>query len=331
MKKTITQIDLSDIIVTAIIIAYNDEAIIEKVLRETNEVLRKDYPNYEILIVDNNSWDSTLNKVRNLYKKIPHIKIIKLSKTCNNDIAYTAGLDNCIGDYAVLIDIHLVSPHKIPSFLNKLVKEYDIVTAKSNEIALSKWSISNIVISIIERLSTHDFHYEPLYLLALNRRAINSITKVRRKSRSLSYISHSIGFRKTYLEYKPLKSYKSKIKTPNFIELLIIVTDIIISNSFKPIRILAAMGMLVSFAFLVYVILVILFIIFFHTYLAPKGWISIASVIGIMFFLLFSLLTIISEYIIRILNESRNEPLYFIADEMDESVITTKKNKRNVL
>lgn len=331
MKKKNNLLDLRETIISVIFVTSNDAGIIEDVLKKTNEVFLKNYPNYEILIIDNNSSDDTLGRIRALYKQIPHIKIIRLSKTSNMDIAFTAGLDNCIGDFVALFDIHLVSPDILPIFLNKLFENYDIVTAKTNKYTRSVLSPSYIFLSLIEKISTHDFSYESTYLLALNRKAVNSITKIRRKSRNFSYISNSIGFRKTTITYKALRTKRSKIRNPNFIELMLIVSDIIISNSFRPIRILTALGMIVSLVFLSYIFFVAIIAIFFNIYYAPKGWISLASATGIMFFLLFSILTVISEYIIRILNESRSEPLYFIAEEMDKSVINSSKKRLNVI
>lgn len=330
MRKKTEKIDSREIIITTIIVTNNDGKIIEKVLEETNEVLLKNYQNYEILIIDNNSFDDTIEKIRNLHRQIPHIKIIRLSKEASKDVAYTAGLDNCIGDYAIIFDSKVVSPIIIPDLISQVMEKYDIVIAKPRQRTIPRWSPGGLFLSIIEQFSTHGFSYEPIHLLAVNRKAINSITRIKRKSRNFSYISHSIGFRKNIIRYKPLKSHR-KIKPPNFFEILLMVTDIIISNSFKPIRILAATGMIICFAFLLYVLFVVISAIIFNVYFAPKGWITLASIIGVMFFLLFSLLTLISEYIIRILNESRNEPLYFISDEMDKSVIDISKDKLNVV
>lgn len=330
LEKNKKVIDSREIIITAIIVSNNDEQVIENVLTNINEVLSENCQNYEILIVDNNSDDDTIGKIRGLHRQIPHLKIIRLSKKTTADIAYTAGLDNCIGDYAILLDIRAVSPKIIPSLVDLLIENFDIVIAKSRERTVPKWSLAGLFLSSVEKLSTHGFSYEPIHLLAVNRKAINSITRIRRKSRNLSYISHAIGFKKVIIEYTPIKGCK-KTKAPNFIEILLIVTDIVISNSFKPIRILAAAGMIISMLFLVYVIFVVIAALIFNTFFAPKGWVTLASVIGAMFFLLFSLLTLISEYIIRILDESRNEPLYFISDEMDKSVININRDKLNVI
>ena len=65
--------------------------------------------------------------------------------------------------------------------------------------------------------------------------------------------------------------------------------------------------------------------------LLPKGWITLSTVMGSMFFFLFSLLSVISEYIIRIMDESRDEPFYFISEEINKSSILPKKNTLNVI
>lgn len=328
-KKENSDIDFEEIIVSVIIVTYNDELIIDKILNQLKEVFLNKFPNFEILIIDNNSTDNTVSKIKNLYKEIPNIKIIRLSKVCPPDIAYTAGLDNSIGDYTILFNIKFVSPSVIPTLMEKLVQGFDVV--KNNSFNNQpRYSLNNLFLKIIQKLSTHDFSYEPIILLGLNRKAINSITKIKRKSRNFSYISNQIGFNQSTISFKPLKKL-SKTNFPNFFELLITVADIIISNSFKPIRILAGLGMIISLFFLFYVLYISGAAILFNIYYAPKGWASLAFVIGVMFFLLFSLLTLICEYIIRILNESRNEPLYFVAEESDKSIVSISRKRLNVI
>ena len=105
----------------------------------------------------------------------------------------------------------------------------------------------------------------------------------------------------------------------NMVSAVKILNDII-SNSFKPIRMISFLGMFGSTLFLLYIIVVVFLVVFLNmTWIAPQGWISLATIIGCMFFLLFSCLTIMSEYLIRIMDETRDEPLYFISQEFDSS------------
>ncbi len=329
-RKKIKSNILQETIISLIIITQNDGGLISKVLTELNEILKKEFPNYEILVIDNNSTDNTLKQIHKLYKQIPNIKIIRLSKASSPDIAYTAGLDNCIGDYAILFDFRLVPVKTLSIFIQKLFEKYDIIIARSKDFLVSRFTFSYLFLTLVEKLSTHEFNYQPISLLALNRKTINSITKIRRKSRNFSYISNLIGFRKLTVLVTFKQNNLPRPYQHNFFSLVFNVFDTLISNSFKPIRLLAALGMLISLGFLFYAFFVAIMAQFFDTYYAPRGWVSLASVMGVMFFLLFSLLTLMAEYILRILHETRNEPLYFIADEMDQSVISIDKDKLNL-
>lgn len=322
---------LQNCIISIILITQNDENIIDNALEEINEVLLNKYQNYEIIVIDNFSEDNTVWKIRKHHQKNRHVRIIQLSKSYNKELALTAGLDSCIGDFAVLFNIYTDPPSMIPVLIDKLLSTYDIVIARYSEELVHKDPFSLLFLFVVKKLSSHEFYYDSNYLIGLNRKTINSITRVRRKSRNFSYLNSLIGYKKTIIEYKPLKTNLNRIKTENFLELALRVTDIIISNSYKPMRVLIALGMLISLAFLVYVFIIAALTITLNKSFAPKGWISISSVLGTMFFLLFSLLTLISEYIIRVLDESRNEPLYFIADEIDKSNILVKEDKLNVI
>ena len=331
MTKKSNSLFLRDTVISLICITQNDNNIIHDILQNINNVLYKNYPNYEILVIDNYSDDDTVKRIREIHQKIPHIRIIQLSKRYSTELALTAGLDNCIGDYAVLFNIYTDPPDMIPTLIDKLISIYDIVIARYNDSFVHKDPLSSFFLFLVRKLSSHEFYYDSNYLIGLNRKTINSITRIRRKSRNFSYINSLIGYKKTIIEYKPLKNNLSKLKTENFFELIWRVTDIIISNSYRPMRMLVVLGMLISLLFLIYVFIIAVLTITLHQSFAPKGWITISGVLGTMFFLLFSLLTLISEYIIRVLDESRNEPLYFIADEIDKSIISVNKDRLNII
>lgn len=320
-----------DIIVSVIFVTQNDEKIIINQIKKVNEELKDLHTNYELLIVDNNSQDKTVEKIRTLQKDIPFIRILILSKEYDTDTAFTAGLDNCIGDYAILFNIYTDPPKILSKGIGKLLKNYDIVLGKANKQLIKYGLLSKCFLWALETISTHNFTYRTQYFIGLNRKAINSIIRTRRKSRSFSYINYLIGHKKYIFTYTPVALYSKKIKAENFFSLFFNATDIIISNSYKPMRILSFLGVFTSMSFLLYVVIISIVYFFFDHHIAPQGWISLAFVMGAMFLLLFSLLMLISEYVIRTLHETRNEPLYFISDEIDKSVILTEQDKLNIV
>lgn len=322
---------LKDAIISLIIVTDNDDKIIEDRLKAINRELSAFKTNYEILVVDNRSEDATVETIRKMFRTIPHIRVLVLSKKYKTEIALTAGLDNCVGDYANLFNIYTDPPSVIVALMDKLLASHDIVIGQHTHDLLDRDFASRALLTLVKRSSTHGHRQSHNYLVGLNRKAINSITRTRRKSRNFGYISSLIGLKSATVKYKPLKKFKHKVKKENLLELFFTVTDRAISNSFKPMRVFSFLGMLGSTTFLFYIAGIVILEVFFKMDIAPKGWISIATVMAVLFLLLFSLLTLISEYVIRIANEVRNEPFYFIADELDKSVILPKKDRLNVV
>lgn len=324
-----------DSIISLILVTHNDEDIIVKRLTSIYEVLSLLNINYEILIIDNNSVDRTVSTIQKLKKVIDYTRIIILAKDYKKEIAITAGIDACIGDYAIVFDIYTDPIEMIPYILtNKLTKGTDIVIGKPSKEILKHDFYTRIFLYLMSKISRHEIYYQQHYLMGLSRKAISSIIRTRRKSRTFGYIQDLIGLTKETVEYQTLKIYKKKLQLQkeSFFRIILTVFDISISNSFRPIRFLSAAGLLFSFIYILYVItIVILVFVFGLTYLVPQGWITLSTILGTTFFILFSILTIISEYIIRILSETRDEPLYFVSDEVNKSTILPKKKKLNIV
>ena len=322
-----------DSIVSVIVVTQDDEDIVGERLESINKTLSILGVNYEILIIDNNSIDQTVEVIKEMSDIMRFARILVLSKPYEKEVALTSGLDNCIGDYAIVFDIYTDPVEMIPFFLiRKLLDKKDIVIGRMNKPIIKYNFVSNIFLRLVEKFSTHGFYYRQNYLMGLSRKAISSITRSRRKSRNFGYIHSLIGLTKDEVVYQPIKKYTHKLKKESFLELVISVLDISVSNSFKPIRILSVMGMFFSLLYLLYVMVIIILVVFFDMKdLLPKGWVTLSTVLGTMFLLLFSLLTIISEYIIRILGETRNEPFYFVSEEINKSSILPKKDILNIV
>ena len=64
---------------------------------------------------------------------------------------------------------------------------------------------------------------------------------------------------------------------------------------------------------------------------AAQGWASTNTFNAAMFFLLFAMMAVLSEYVQKILDESRQRPLYYVAYESNSSVIEQFKRSLNVV
>ena len=320
MKRINKKFLINDTLTSVVIIIdYIDSSIVE-VIRLIDKKIQEKSSLYEIVCIDNTGIVEENKIYKKIQKSIPKSRFIYLSKKYSHDIALTVGVDSCIGDYVIFYDLSTDYPDLVETFLNQLIRGYDMVIGYPFTQKQTLSWFSRMFIWFISNLSQHGYFYRTNYTVGLNRRAVLAITRTRRKNRNLAYLNSLIGLKKALIEYKSTSNKLNFNPRQSFWYILVKILNDIISNSFKPIRMISFLGMFGSTLFLLYIIVVVFLVVFLNmTWIAPQGWISLATIIGCMFFLLFSCLTIMSEYLIRIMDETRDEPLYFISQEFDSS------------
>ena len=105
-----------------IVPAYNEEDVVEIFYKETKDVLQKINLEYEIIFIDDGSKDNTLKKLKELRKLDNKINIISFSRNFGKEAGIYAGLSNCVGDLAVVMDADLQNDPKIEFKYNSIQK-----------------------------------------------------------------------------------------------------------------------------------------------------------------------------------------------------------------
>lgn len=318
---------ISDVLISIIIVVKNDEDLIENYINEIKDSLAK-YELYEIIIIDNGSTDETVESVAKLRKTIPQLRLLCLSKENDIQVALTAGFDSCIGDYVIALNIYLDSPKIIKQIILAL-KKYEIVVVNNIHEFYPKDSLSiRLFKSFLSKLLKRPSLNDPgIFASGYTRSSIVSMTKVRRKNRFNNYLVRLIGLKLKLINVKIAPPRISKYRSLNFLRYIWYLLDASISSSFRPLRVLSLFSLFASLINLLFIVYV--FIITIIKTDIAEGWITTSLIIGTMFFMLFIILAVISEYVLRILQESRDEPIYFISREIDGGILLSRK-KLNV-
>lgn len=317
-------------IISVITLVQNDSAIVKKMLNDIYSHLKK-FKNYEFLVIDNGSSDDTSEIIRKLQKKLPQIRLIVLSREYDVETALTAGLDHCIGDSIICINSYTDPPEVISTIFEKLDEGYDIVFGRfSRDVYLKKNILLALLFKLINVVTKNDYFYSLNYNTGLTRKVVNAISRVKRRGRSFSHIYSYIGFRNCIISYLPHNNFPQKETKLSIMKALEKVLNDSLSSSYKPLRIALLAGVVASLLNLLFLLYV--FIVSILKDNIAEGWITTSVIMGVMFFLCFLILTVISEYILRILKESQRDPLYFISDEYDSSFFqASKKDQLNVV
>lgn len=317
---------LTDTFVSLIVVTNPKSSKLAKYTSELASLLRSLYANYEVIIVDNGLSRREYTNLLKLLDATPCLRIIRLSKPESKDVCVFAGLETAIGDTVVICDQQ--DPTKlIPKFVSA-VKDVDLVLGVSKA-RIRRGFINQYGAKLFywynKRFLRISIPENSTYFMALSRRAVNTLTRSGRHARHIRYLARQIGYMSKEIRYTPVAPTLEK-KT--FRELIVSALELATNYSQHPLRFLAWLGFFASLSNLVYVGYVI-GVRIFKGHVA-EGWTTLSLQSAIMFFLLFTILAILCEYIGKILEETRAELPYHIAEEQISKVSVASATRRNI-
>lgn len=297
---------------------YNEEAVIAAYLSRTLDVLEKNYTNYELILIDDGSTDGTVAQCLPFVRSHKGIRLLTFSRNYGHEIASTAGFDHASGDVVILMDTDLQHPPElIPAMIQKYLQGYDIVCGSRT---------NNTHPSFIKNITSRFFYYIAQKMTGfklnpsngnfrlLSKQVINSLKNMKENDRHLVMMFEYVGFRQTNIEYECAPRLQGETKY-GILKLVNLALDSIIGFSRRPLRLMSVFSVLISGIMMLYAGFILVEKLFLRQTLAD-GMASVIFLISGLFSILFLFLAIISEYISRILVESKNRPLYNIRQEI---------------
>lgn len=297
---------------------YNEEDIIESFLEQTLKVLQSHYTDYELIMVDDGSMDHTVSRCIGYVKKNPSLRILSFSRNYGHEIASTAGLEHAQGDYVILMDSDLQHPPSlIPDMVKKAQEGFDVVcAARTNRDNETWWKnlTARLFYRFSRKMTGFDIQGDTGNFRLLSRPVVDSLTQMKESNRHLVMMFAYVGFKTANIDYTcpPRAAGHSKY---NFRKLVNLSLDSIIGFSARPLRTMSLFSVFISIVMMLYAGFILIQKLFTHQQLAD-GMASIIFLIAGLFSVLFLFLAIISEYISRILIETKNRPLYYIKQDI---------------
>ena len=98
--------------------------------RYLRAALASDYPEMEVLVLDDGSTDGSYELIAKLHERDPRVKALRLSRNFGHQIALSAGLDHAQGRAVIIMDGDLQDPPEVALELAVRWREgYDVVYA----------------------------------------------------------------------------------------------------------------------------------------------------------------------------------------------------------
>lgn len=303
---------------SVVIPVFNDQEVLPELFQRLTSLLNQNYPDHEILFVDDGSLDRSWQIIEDLHNLAGQAKGLKLMRNFGQQSAIAAGLEHVSGDIVVIMDSDLQDrPEDIPRLVDALL-------ANDASMAIAKWKsrrdgffkqfVSRLFFAVSKKITK--IRHEPNLgvFRAIRREVVEELTKYPEKTATTLSLLYWIGVDYVAVELERDARYAGK-SGYTLKKMLKLTADRIFSFSMFPIRAAIVTGTAISgLSFLAGIALIIRRAMG----LVAPGWTSMIVLTLFLFGLNFLFLGVIGEYLGRVFQETKQRPRYIIKKTIGE-------------
>lgn len=311
--------------ISIVIPIYNEEENLQNLYTRLTNSAPSWKEDYEIVLIDDGSRDSSLTMMRVMAEKDSHVRVIKLSRNFGHQPAISAGIQEAKGDAIIIMDGDLQDPpEELHRFLNKWREGYEVVYAvrtKRKEGFFKKLAYSSFY-RIMAAISDIEIPLDSGDFCVMDRKVVNVLVHdMPEQIRFIRGMRAYAGFKQIGVTYERAERAAGEVKY-TFKKLVQLALDGLFGFSSFPLRLSTYLGISIAIPSLIIGVFFLVhrlfgFKVFGHT---PEETPGLASLAVGMFFLggvMLTMLGIIGEYISRIYIEVKKRP-FFVIDEIIE-------------
>jgi glycosyltransferase involved in cell wall biosynthesis len=305
-------------LISVVIPAYNEESVIEELKKRLQNIMNT-YLNYdfEVIIVENGSIDTTFERLISIHHEDPRFKIVQLSRNFGCDGGITAGLAYAEGNAAVIMNADLQDPPEIiPQFIQKWETGYEIiygVIQKREGVNIFRRVLSRAAYMIIFQLSNRMIPENASDFRLIDRKVYKIINSMKEKNKFLRGLVVWTGFKQIGVPFERQPRFAGESKA-DFMVVWRVAMNGIFSFSYFPLKIATAMGFLLStMAFIAAFIEIYFYLVFGRE---VPGFTTTILVILFCFGMVFLIFGIMGTYIERIYDEVKQRPNFIVNTEI---------------
>jgi len=311
--------------ISIVIPIFNEEENLQNLYNRLTAAAPSWGEDYEIVLVDDGSRDSSLTMMRVMAEKDAHVRVVKLSRNFGHQPAISAGIKIAKGDAIVIMDGDLQDPpEELHRFLDKWREGYEVVYAirtKRKEGFFKKMAYSTFY-RILAWISDIEIPLDSGDFCVMDRKVVNVLVhEMPEQLRFVRGMRAFAGFNQVGVTYERAERAAGEVKY-TFKKLVQLALDGLFGFSSFPLRLATYMGFLISIpSFFLGIFFVLHRLIGFKVFgHAPEETPGTASLAVGMYFLggvILIILGILGEYIGRIYIEVKKRP-FFVIDEVIE-------------
>ena len=303
-------------VISVVVPIFNEQENLPELRRRLVAALEQTGEAWELVLVNDGSRDRSAEIIRQFHTEDPRIKLVDLSRNFGHQPAVTAGVHHARGECVILIDGDLQDP---PEVIPEMVKQWRagsqvVLGERSSRTDSGARGIGFRLFYPILRAMT-DLPSAPdagIFGL-MDRRVVDEFNKLPERNRFIPGLRSWLGFKQSSVIYDRTDRAAGKPKQ-TLRRLIHYAMDAIFSFSYRPLRWVTYMGLMVStvtFGLALWYI----FDFFYHR----KPITGFTTTIVCVLFLggvQMIAIGILGEYIGRIYDEIKQRPLYVVREKL---------------
>jgi dolichol-phosphate mannosyltransferase len=303
-------------LLSVVVPCYNEAEVIGLFYREIRPVLGALDLDFELILVDDGSADSTLEQLNRIAEGDPAVGVYSLSRNFGHQIALTAGLDAARGDAVITMDADLQHP---PSLIPELVRQwregYDIVSAIRERTEGETWFkgvTSRGFYTLLNSLSSTKVPQGAADFCLISRRVAESMRDMPERHRFLRGLISWAGFRRAFVPYQAPRRAAGHTKYSP-VKMVTLALDAVFSFSAQPLRLALRAGLGITALGFLYLAWTLIKGYVLHA-LVP-GYSSLIGVTMILGGCQLVFIGLIGEYLARVFEQVKGRPIYLLKQE----------------
>jgi len=303
-------------LISVIVPCFNEEKVLKETYARISKALGEQGDlEYELLFINDGSTDATQPILSAIAEKDPRVKVLAFSRNFGHQPAVSAGLKNCRGDLAVIIDADLQDPPEVvPEMIRQLTATgsnavYGVRKKRKGE-TLFKLASAHLFYALLNKLSEVPIPVDTGDFRVIDRKIINAFNALPETNKYIRGLISWMGFKQSpyYYERDPRYAGVTKYSLRKMVRF---ASTGVFYFSKKPLKIATTFGFIsVAAGFLLSLWLV------FNKLVNPEflvsGWTSLA--LAVIYFGGVQLLTIgiLGHYVGSLFDEVKKRPEYII-------------------
>jgi glycosyltransferase involved in cell wall biosynthesis len=301
-------------LLSVVVPVYGCESCLDELYRRLKKALRPLPLDHEILLVDDGSPGGAWARILALAARDPRVRGLRLSRNFGQHQAISAGLDQALGDYVVVMDCDLQDdPAEIPRLFAALGQGHDAVLALRSTRQDPWWKrqASGLFYRGLGYLTDTPLDARVANFGVYRASVIQAVRSMGDRTRFFPVMVRWVGFKLGTLEVAHGPRYAGG-SSYSLRRLLKLGANVVLTFSNKPLRIIVNLGFAVSGLAAAYALYVLA--LAYARDITVPGWTSV--IISMWFLSGIQMITggIVGIYIGKIFDATKERPGYIVGE-----------------